>query len=67
MEFLVEFDNLTAACGIHADSSKIAFLFEKLSPRVREQLVAGVDIVHNYSTARNRLGNIYSRDGVNKK
>jgi len=67
MEFLVEFDSTTAAAGVNSDTSKIAFLMPKLKHHYREQVLAGGDLIQTYSTVRNRLGNVYSREGEAKK
>jgi hypothetical protein len=62
MEFLVEFDNLCNVSGINADTSKITLLLPKLKATYREAITRSGELITNYSTMRNNLGNIYARE-----
>ena len=67
LEFLLEFDALTAKAGLHADVTKMTLLVPKLAKKYRDGLTMSGDTLSNYGTVRNQLLNMYSRSEVQEK
>lgn len=67
LEFLLEFDSLTAKAGLRADSTKLTLLVPKLNKRYGDALVMSGDTLSSYSTVRAQLLNMYSRSEVQEK
>lgn len=67
LEFLTEFEGLTLMAGCASDASRMTQLLPKLNKRYRDALVLAGDTLSTYSTVRNRLFHMYSRDAVQEK
>lgn len=67
LEFLLEFDALTAKSGLHSDVAKMTLLVPKLSKKFRDGLTMSGDTLSSYSVVRGQLLNMYSRSEVQEK
>lgn len=67
LEFLLEFDSLTAKAGLNADATKLTLLVPKLQKRFKDALTMSGDTLSAYGTVRSQLLNMYSRSEVQEK
>jgi len=67
LEFLLEFDSLTARARTTADATRLTLLLPKLNKFYHDALVTNGDTLSNYSTVRSQLLNIYSRAQLQEK